>query len=87
MTIAKPVGLVLIGVVLGMLASSSVKKVGAAQQNAATRLVFAAASSNNNAKMYFVSDTKTGGCWLASVNMNGSGDAVALVAAPDYACR
>ena len=85
MTIAKPVGLVLIGVVLGILASSSVKKVGAAQQN--TRLVFAAASSNTNAKMYFVSDTKTGGCWLASVNMNGSGDAVALVAAPDYACR
>jgi hypothetical protein len=87
MEIAKPAYLVLTGVVLGSLAVSSVNHATAAQQNPASRLVFTSAPSNRNAKMYFVLDTKSRACWLASLELEGHGNAVALAVAPTEACQ
>jgi hypothetical protein len=85
MSIAKRIGWILIGVVIGGLATGSMSAVREQQRQASPgRLAFVDVSSGNfGAVAAFVKDTKSTGCWLA---MSKGDSGVSLVTAPPEAC-
>ena len=88
----KSIGLVLAGVAIGVSTTLSIAPAQAtqAQPGAGTRLVItqvggAQTPSNVPSQaLYFVKDTKSGGCWLGSAGVGGG---VALTTAPKEACE
>ena len=67
MKIAARLGWILVGMALGIVAMSSYGD-ARAQQSAAPgiRLIYTDAPNNLGAKLGFIRDTKSGGCWLLS---------------------
>jgi len=86
----KSAGLVVVGVGIGVTATLSMGSAQATQGQAGTRLVItqvggAQTPSNVPSQaLYFVKDTKSGGCWLGSAGVGGG---VALTTAPKEACE
>ena len=80
----KRVGWILIGVVIGVLATSSIGAVKEQFQEPARLSVSYATANNLGAMAAFIKDTKSGGCWL-SLRYGDSG--VSLVTAPPSACE
>lgn len=90
MRILKPIGFVLIGAALGVTSTLAIGPARAQQPGAGTRLVITqvgGAQTPSNVPgqaLYFVKDTKSGGCWLGSAGVNGG---LALTGAPKEACE
>ena len=90
MRMLKPIGFLLVGAAAGVLSTLAVAPARAqAQPGAGTRLVITQAggaqtpSNVPGQALYFVKDTKSGGCWLGSAGVSGG---LALTAAPKEAC-
>lgn len=84
MAIGKRVGWVLVGVVIGGLASSSLAA-GRMPQERPQRLVVTSAGGFGSGGADFIKDTKTGACWLmlrSRDDMSG-----ALAPAPAASCE
>jgi len=88
MKIMKPVLWTVFGVLLGVSVRFSTGHVQAqepAPQPVEKRLVVKPATAPQWVRMYFVSDPKSGGCWLASYTPNDSSFA-SMAVAPPSAC-
>lgn len=92
MRVMKPVSLILIGAVAGIASTLAFTPARAEspQAGTGTRLVIAqvgGAQTPSNVPgqaLYFIKDTKSGGCWLGSAGVNGG---LALTGAPKEACE
>ena len=88
MKFLKPVLWTLFGVMLGVVgrfSSSHIQAQEAAPKPVEKRLVVKPASGPDWLRMYFVSDPKSGGCWVASHNPNAASFA-SMAVAPPSAC-
>ena len=88
MKLLKPVLWTLFGVILGVagrFSPSPVQAQTATPQPVEKRLVVKPATSPQWLRMYFVSDPKSGGCWLASHSTEG-GAFASMAVAPPSAC-
>ena len=91
MKVIKAIGLISIGVVLGFVVGLGMRPARAEQTpGAGTRLVITqvgGAQTPSNVPgqaLYFIKDTKSGGCWLGSAGVSGG---LALTPAPKEACE
>ena len=81
---ARQIGLVLIGVVIGILLTGSIRA-SQSQSDTRSRLSFIDAGTNNKRSMLtFIKDSKSGGCWLG-VDSREQG-IISLAVAPALAC-
>ena len=86
------VGTLLIGLIVGILATSSVTVRGqrnpGRERNPARFTSFATVSGQpaSTANLFFVGDTQSPGCWLAVLDGTGTGVA-AIAVAPAEACK
>jgi len=89
MKIVKSIALLLTGIAIGALATSSISAAMAQQggEASAPRLRFIGINTTVPAggSLQFVSDAKTGACWLAGLGPNGN--LSTLATAPDVACK
>ena len=84
MRFARHVGLVLVGVVVGILLTGSIRA-SQLQRETAPRLSFIdTGMSSKQSMLIFIKDNKSGGCWLA-VDSRQQG-IVSLAVAPALAC-
>ena len=92
MRFLRPLSLILIGSLVGVVSTLafSPARAESAQAGAGTRLVISqvgGAQTPSNVPgqaLYFIKDTKSGGCWLGSAGVNGG---LALTGAPKEACE
>jgi hypothetical protein len=77
MKLAKQIGLVVLGAVIGALATTSIRA-QAQPPSAPPRLVFHQVTTSQKSAAYIVKDTKSSGCWLSVAG--------ALAQAPEYLC-
>jgi hypothetical protein len=84
MRFARQIGLVLIGVVIGILLTGSIRA-SQSQSDTRSRLTFIEAGTNSKMSMLtFIKDSKSGGCWLG-VDSREQG-IISLAVAPALAC-
>ena len=89
MTLLRSTGLVLGGVAIGVALTVTLTPTPAQAQQAGTRLVITQAGGAQTPTnvpgqaLYFIKDTKSGGCWLGAAGVGGG---IALTAAPKEAC-
>jgi len=90
MKFLRSAGLVVVGIAIGMVVSIRAGAAGAPQQpGAGTRLVITQAGGAQTPTnvpgqaLYFIKDSKSGGCWLGAAGVGGG---LALTAAPAGAC-
>ena len=84
MTIVKRIGWILVGLLIGILASGSVRALGTAQDRPQQRLVSSGGGTMSQSNAYFIKDTKTGACWLTVRSRDDISSA--LAPAPTEAC-
>jgi len=82
---ARQIGLVLVGVVIGILLTGSIRA-SHSQSDTRSRLSFIDAGTNSNKRsmLTFIKDSKSGGCWLG-VDSREQG-IISLAVAPALAC-
>jgi hypothetical protein len=84
MKIARSIGLLVIGLVMGALISSSMSAVHAQHGSSPSRLVFTTIEKKGQAsELVFIKDLRTSGCWLAVETSQG---VISLATAPTEAC-
>jgi hypothetical protein len=79
------IGWILIGVVIGALASTALTAANARQEPASRRLLVLAAGPLQTFSTSFIKDTKTGACWLAVRSRDDV--SAALAPAPAASCE
>jgi hypothetical protein len=87
MRTATRLGWIMVGVLIGVLATSVMGTVRAQQTGAPGRFVLTETSEMKNSLVYslfFVRDTKSNACWIAA---GGGGALTALAPAPATACQ
>ena len=89
MKFMKACALVVLGMMAGVAVTSMMTPAQAHQGQAGTRLVITQAggaqtpSNIPTQALYFIKDSKSGGCWLGSASVSGG---LALTPAPKEAC-
>lgn len=78
-------GWILIGVVIGALASTALTAAGARQERTSRRLSVLSAGPLQTYNTSFIKDTKTGACWFAIRSRDDVG--AALAPAPAASCE
>lgn len=85
MRVMKSMGFVLVGLVVGVLATGSLSaRQNVRRQTSESRLTFAKVEPDSKTSdLVFIKDTKTSGCWLA---IDSPAGVTSLAAAPTEAC-
>jgi hypothetical protein len=88
MAVAKRIGWVLIGILIGICGASALSASGAAQEERPQPRLVALMRGDRigGYNAYFIKDTKTGGCWLSIRSGNADGP-VALAPASPASCE
>jgi hypothetical protein len=91
MRLAKMVGLIVIGIVVGAFGNGAIQPAQAQRQTETRLEVSYTGQTLGTSNLTFVKDTKTGACWLAAFETRGSDSApqrpVALATAPAESCQ
>jgi len=88
MAVAKRIGWVLIGILIGICGASALSASGAAQEERPQPRLVALMRGDRigGYNAYFIKDTKTGGCWL-SIRSGDPYGPVSLAPAPAASCE
>ena len=79
-------GWILVGVLIGTVASTTLRGVATAQEQTSRRLlILRTASPGDGVAAYFIKDTATGACWLSVRTRDDMGGS--LAPAPPVSCQ
>jgi hypothetical protein len=87
MRLAKTVGLVVVGIVVGASGITAIRSSQAQPSNDTRLVVSYTGQSVGDDNLVFVQDAKTGACWLAAYGASGGSHSIALAVAPAESCQ